>query len=264
MEEIEEIDFTDSGSSSSWIIPVAVGIAGFIGGIGVGFQLAKKKFYRAEVHELPQKVEMDLGDMREDIHDVPVVDSRPEPVVITKEAAIEKGIIKIDDLSDLKPSMIDPDVADEDDSPDDEEPTPEDDEEFPVEIPPEGFSWDWETELAQRNETAPYVITQEEFVLNEKNYHQQSLTYYTMDNVLADEDGAPVYNWASVIGPLAFGHGTRNDDMFFVRNDERKAEYEISKLDEHHAQAVLGIEIEQAAERRDLRHSRDLRFRASD
>ncbi len=270
MEEIEEK--VGSVLNSSWLVPAIVGVAGFASGLGVGFKWAKNKYYLAEVHQFPAPVEMDF-DETPDETEITI----PEPVVIDKETALEKGIIKVDDLSSLRPSMLGPEAdpeivaevitVEETVTVEEEVEQPQyegDDGDEIIEPLTDGFAWDWDEELPNRNETEPYVITEDEYVLGEKNYRQIALTYYTEDNTLVDEDDAPIYNWSTVIGPLAFGHGTRNEDMFFVRNDMLKTEYEVEKLEKSHAQSLLGDEIEGAAERSDLRHSQDRRFRASD
>lgn len=72
----------------------------------------------------------------------------------------------------------------------------------------------------------PYVITPDEF--GEKdNYEQISLTYY-IDGILADDFDEPIDDIDDVIGLTAVNHfGEYEPDSVFVRNDERKCDYEV-------------------------------------
>ena len=71
-----------------------------------------------------------------------------------------------------------------------------------------------------------YVIIPEEFgMIN--GYDEISLTYYS-DQVLVDEDGDVVENVDEIIGYDSLNHfGEYEDDSVYVRNEIRKADYEI-------------------------------------
>lgn len=72
----------------------------------------------------------------------------------------------------------------------------------------------------------PYVISPEQFG-EEEDYDQVSLTYYA-DQVLADENDEIVEDVEEAIGFESLSHfGEYEDDSVFVRNDERKCDYEI-------------------------------------
>lgn len=72
----------------------------------------------------------------------------------------------------------------------------------------------------------PYVIPPEQFG-DIEDYEQISLTYYA-DNVLTDEDDEVIENVDDIIGLESLNHfGEFEDDSVFVRNDERKCDYEI-------------------------------------
>jgi hypothetical protein len=115
--------------------------------------------------------------------------------------------------------------------------------------------WDQEAEESTRTRNAPYVIHKDEFYLDDQNYHQTTLTYYEGDNVLASQEETPVYNFTEVIGELKFGHGSGDRNVFFVRNDKLKAEYEIIRDTGHYSVEVLGNQIEVGHSRSDLKHS---------
>lgn len=240
-----------------WTVPTAIGVLSFGGGLGIGYLLAKRKFeQQGEPYDVPKQLLLNFEEekfVEEIVKETEVVEPvRPPRVVITEEDAVKKDILKVDSLSQLRPSMLEGE----------EEPV-EDvvvnvfDE--PAIIVPEitdKSEWDWEEEVRNRTETAPYVLHKEEFYADEKNYSQQSLTYYDVDAILADEDEKPVYNHGSVTGPLLFGHGSDDPNVVYIRNDERRAEYEITKVDGLYSVEVLGLEIENNERVADLKHSK--------
>lgn len=241
-----------------WTVPTVIGVLSFGGGLGVGYLLAKRKLNQSgEAYEVPKQLLFNF-DEDEKVEKEPFEEmeieqpSRPPKVVITEEEAVKKDILKVDSLSQLRPSMLEGE----------EEPV-EDvvvnvfDE--PAIIVPEttaAIEWDWEEEVRNRTETAPYVLHKEEFYEDEKNYSQQSLIYYAVDAMLADEDSAPVYNHHLVTGPLLFGHGSGDPDVVYIRNDERRAEYEITRVDGLYSVEVLGLEIENNERVSDLKHAK--------
>jgi hypothetical protein len=113
--------------------------------------------------------------------------------------------------------------------------------------PPEDV-WEWEKELDSRTQDAPYVIHQEEFMKQEKGYLQVAYTYYAIDDVLADEDDHPVPHGDLIVGldNLKFGHGTDDDDVVFVRNDEQERDMEICRVQKSFEQEVLGLNRDEA------------------
>lgn len=81
-------------------------------------------------------------------------------------------------------------------------------------------------EVSAMQATKPYVIPPEQFGDNE-DYEQISLTYYA-DQILADENDEIVEDVEETVGFESLSHfGEYEDDSVFVRNDERKCDYEI-------------------------------------
>jgi len=139
--------------------------------------------------------------------------------------------------------------------------------------------WDYDTEVAKRNSNHPYVIHYDEYFANEMEdagYLQMALTYYAEDDILADQNDTPVYNHTDIVGNLEdqapgvpnviFGHGSKGDpNTVYIRNDKRKAEYEINRDSGGFAQAVMGLDLENGGERaKRLAHSRVDKFRPDD
>lgn len=121
--------------------------------------------------------------------------------------------------------------------------------------------WEWETEIAGRTKLEPYILHKDEFYGDEnEDYTQTTLIYYAGDDILVDQDSAPVYNHIHIVGPLRFGHGSDDPTVFYVRNDKLKAEYEIQYDEGLYSVEVLGLEIEHNDRIRDsrdeLKHTR--------
>lgn len=126
-------------------------------------------------------------------------------------------------------------------------------------------NWNYEEELAKRTENEPYIIHRDEFYGDEKDYTQNTVTYYVGDNVLVDEDDTPIYNHSKIIGPLLFGRGSGDPNVFHVRNDKRHAEYEVLFDPGHYAVEVLGLSDEEVNINQELKHSDGVRrFRPED
>lgn len=237
-----------------WTIPAAIGIASFGGGLGLGFVLGKrrKEVEVFEEHTVPDQLALEW---EKGIYPAPEPTTRPPKVVLTPEVAVKKDILKIDNLSELRPTMLDTEEP--------EVPTVEDSQEddAPILVNATPIDWDYEKEVDSRTETAPYILHQEEFFADEKNYTQSSLTYFAGDDIMADEDESPVYNYKSVTGELKFGHGSGDPNVVYIRNDERRAEYEISRVDGLYSEEVLGLEIENNVRVADLKHAKNMKFR---
>lgn len=283
-----------------WVQLASIGIVSATAGAGAGYILAKKRYevsieriledeqltfepYPLEDGQTPEE----LGGW---VTKTVITDDEWPDQVIVKEADPEfEALLKEDeDVGDTLDSTEseDPDEEGEDPeetpgetSPETEEPEDEDemrdrirelleenstDPEDPEALVTTNIfnhgEWDWDQELANRDPSAPYVIHQDEFVRDEKGYTQSTLTYYSSDQILADEQDKPVYNHAEVVGEMKFGHGSSGDSIVYIRNDRLHAEYEILLDDGSFEIEVLGFE---AAEE-EVQHSGLYRFRDSD
>ena len=121
--------------------------------------------------------------------------------------------------------------------------------------------WDYNEELAKRSELEPYVLHKDEFYSEEGGYVQTTITYYELDEEVCDQEDQPVYNYKEIIGEFKFGHGSGDPNVFYVRNDIRRAEYEVLRHTGSYAEEVLGIETEAAFEQNELRHSKIQKLR---
>lgn len=121
--------------------------------------------------------------------------------------------------------------------------------------------WDWEIENMHREDNKIYIIHYDEFVSNESNYTQETLTYYAGDDILTDQYNTPIYDYQKMTGSITFGHGSGDPNVIFIRNDDLHMEWEILRDEGKYQIEVLGYEIEQEYEADDLKHSNNFKFR---
>ena len=104
--------------------------------------------------------------------------------------------------------------------------------------------WDYPAELAKRSDDRPYIIHQDEYSENGTEYKQETLTWYASDEVLTDEDEAPMENPDAIVGMEnldKFGHGSDDVRVVFIRNDLMQMEYEVCLVLNSYASEVQGI-----------------------
>jgi len=117
--------------------------------------------------------------------------------------------------------------------------------------------WVWEDELNMRSDKTIYVITREEFDADDMGYRQSTVNWYEGDRMLADELGEAIYNWTSHIGSeLPFGHGSGDENVLLIRNENLHWEYCVTKNPGRFDQDVQGHAIELEYEEDDLKHSK--------
>ena len=124
--------------------------------------------------------------------------------------------------------------------------------------------FDPEAEAAKGELGAPYVISFEVFQENEFDWSQETVTFYTGDDILADESDSPIYNYRSLFGELHFGYGSGDPNVVYIRNPSLRREWEVLRSTGHFAIEVLGMEAEERFEKQDLKHSNEPRKFRSD
>lgn len=228
-----------------WTVPVAVGVVAFSGGVGVGYFLAnrrKSEFIEAEIGQLELDFDTEgLAEMSRIIDDEeyssPIFAPETDAEVSNDSVIVRPTLVK-DIETDEDVELIEVNVfekAEED--------------------------WDWETEVESRNPEKPYILHRDEYYRNEEGFTQITLTYFEGDDLMADENNQLVYNYKDVTGPLKFGHGSGDPNVVLVRNNERRAEYEIVLNPGLYSTEVLGLEIEENERVKDIKHSRVSKFR---
>jgi len=124
--------------------------------------------------------------------------------------------------------------------------------------------WDYEKEIEARTEHEPYVIHKDEFYAQETEYTQETLTYFEGDNIMTDQEDIPVYDHLLVVGPLLWGHGSEDPNVFHVRNDKRRAEYEVLRHTGAYAVEIAGLDDSIVEVETELKHTSQRRFRIVD
>lgn len=112
--------------------------------------------------------------------------------------------------------------------PEDDEPEEEEDDEDPPEVE---FSF-------------PQIIPRLEFENEKKNYEVQTLTYYTYDDTVCDENEQVISSPEDLIGDdalVCFGLGSDDPNTVYICNDKRGTKYEVIKVNGSYQEQVLGI-----------------------
>lgn len=108
-----------------------------------------------------------------------------------------------------------------------------------------GDVWNWQIEQERRGDGSdPYVLHHAEYAGREYGLTQIQLTFWDVDQVLSDELGEPVDGeLATALVGLAleaFGHGSMDPDIVFVRNEALGSEYEIVRREGSYHKEILG------------------------
>lgn len=108
--------------------------------------------------------------------------------------------------------------------------------------------WDIQDELKKRSPDIPYVIHYDE-VAEMEGYSHTTLTYYTEDDVLANErdevmdpDERPSFIGENTLE--RFGHGSTDGSIVFVRNDRLELVMEIVRSRNSYGEVVHGFKHE--------------------
>ena len=231
---------------------VAVLSAAFagLGGTVAGYLIAHKRLEAV----FAQQAQDDIDAMKQHYkllykEDVPkpttsvVINSQDDDLREVAQTIIEKmEYTKAPDYDDTEPEVILNEPED----------TPKTQAEWPFEganvfesLSKEGaMDFDYETEVAERSPDKPYVITKEEFMLNETSFQQTTVTYYEGDDVLADENEQMINEKDRTVGEdnlYRFGAGSGDGKIVYVRNDRLELEFEIIEHMGKFYEEVLGF-----------------------
>lgn len=252
-----------------WVVPTAVGVSAAAGGFVAGYIYGKKKGVDEFMNDVQDFVDVDTADdigpnYQQDIfrdYDPSGVYANLEDVDFDAQLKLEQAIRDVNleerlaELKVLRPeddevvvdySSVNPAVGD----------ILEKVGELPVtpvihNIFEGTTEWDFEEELKRRAFNMPYILHVDEFIQNESEFQQETLTYYAGDDVLADQLETPIYNYSELMGALRFGHGSNDPNVVYIRNEKIKMEWEIIRHTGMFAIEVRGLEIEQSYEEQD-------------
>jgi len=96
-----------------------------------------------------------------------------------------------------------------------------------------------------RTEEAPYILEKEEYLNNESEYTQSTLTYYAGDGVLTDSRDDIISEIDDTVGEgnlQRFGYGSGDPKVVYVRNDALDLEFEILHHEGTYKQHVAGLD----------------------
>lgn len=112
--------------------------------------------------------------------------------------------------------------------------------------PSSGEDDTFEEEVAARDRTKPYIISDEENMANETGYDQITLTWYEGDGVLADDKDSVVEKMQRTVGleNIRFGHRSNDPNIVYVRNERLSAEFTILRHTGKYSEIVAGFEQE--------------------
>ena len=102
-----------------------------------------------------------------------------------------------------------------------------------------------------RSREIPYVITVDEFMMDNREWDKISLTYYSDDDTLADEDdqGVPDVDACIHVPNLAhFGVGSNDPDVMHIRNELKEVDFEVTRVEGSYSKIVMGIDKWDAAD----------------
>lgn len=258
-----------------WVIPTGIGVASFAIGIGAGFVIAtRSRRNKTEVGEIKTEV----SDLRSEVDESRADNVQLKFTFDDNERRVNNLLgqmaIVIERFHDEGRAYLDRNVDPElhisrNDHPSNKisevvlEPISNEKEDEPMinvfRIEDEDDDgWDYAVEVPKRTPDHPYIIHRDEYMDNELDYDQSTLTFYVGDEILCDEQNVPVYNPDKIVGKIRFGYGSRDPSICYVRNEDLSAEYEILIDHGYYQQEVLGESIENNS----LKHSRrPLKFR---
>jgi hypothetical protein len=110
-----------------------------------------------------------------------------------------------------------------------------------------GESTDTVSEKDKRNRTeeAPYILEREEFLRNDSDYTQSTLTWYAGDGVLTDSRDDIINEVDDTVGQgnlQHFGYGSGDPKVLYVRNDALDIEFEILHHEGTYKKHVAGLD----------------------
>lgn len=241
-----------------WVIPVAAGAASAVVGFGTGFLIGRRTG-RDEVFDVIRE----STDLTEDAGPPVTASEIQEYLKAKMEEEFQKA------MYDGENELVGI-IADENDDVSEEELTQQNDDLFDIVYervnvftdPESGDEWDEEAEAATRIDGEPFVISVEEFIENDNEWPQETVTWYEGDAILADSLEVPMYNPSELLGELKFGHGSGDKNVVYIRSVRQHKEYEVLRHAGRYELEVAGHTIEQEFEDRDLKHSNDRKFRS--
>lgn len=106
--------------------------------------------------------------------------------------------------------------------------------------------WDHELEMQTRaaEPNRPYILTQDEYMENDSEFEQSTITYYQGDDVLCDSIDQEIPDSDGTVGDInltKFGHGSGDPNVLYIRNERLEMEFEVLLSRGSYVKEVLGF-----------------------
>ena len=175
-------------------------IAGLAVGAGAGYIFCKKKYEKESEEEIENIKQYYKDRFEKDLEKSEEINEKL--TVITDEAFNTEKKQEVVDYTDIsKKDKEEKEIVNaEKESPEEDEPT------------------------------KPYLITEEEYLEGNNNYEKLSLTYFAMDDTLAD-DCDEMVDVEETISSDIYNQIAESDEDLYVRNPILECDYEIMKVE---------------------------------
>lgn len=198
-----------------YISLIAVGFfgAGVVAGVAYGIRYTEDEVRRVEdeIAEIRRK----FWDEKAEIKEEAKVSQLAE--VEIDRAAIYNGIVSRQEYTDLPEDTVYSNGEAE------SEEEPEEPEEDPDDLPIEDLRM-----FEVKDPNVPYMITEEEFRVNEDDHTQTSLVYFIKDDILVDEDEQIVNDVEALVDSCLDNFSVHSPTtVVYVRNERLKLDIEV-------------------------------------
>lgn len=266
--------------NNKYTVPAVVGITAFVSGTGLGYIWGKRN---GDTYIIDQSALEDIDpafELDEDLNVVYSNDTSTWSEKIEAAMADPDTVVTFGSFGLLPENFLDEEEEADWDTDDDAEFFLEEDElqeaileqlheeanrEQVIYVEPEpevhnvfaadDDEWVYEDELSTRTPDEPYVIHKDEFISNETDYDQRTVTYYQGDDIMANEADVPMYSFNTMMGDLKWGHGSGDPGVVYIRNEKLEMEWEVLLHTGFFEIEVLGNDIENLYASQDLKNS---------
>ena len=216
----------------------------FLGGAAVGASTSYVITKRILDTKYDELMKIELRNMKEHLERPRAIIVNSDKPYATPQAAVDALVEPYQPSTDPRPSVEEvlAEVKNSDKNVFDDEP---DADEYMKDDSAYGIpDFIYEDEVKKRSSLLPYVITDDEFAEGHPKHEQFSLTWYEGDKILSDDKDEPIDDVNGAVGTenlLKFGHGSNDSRIVYVRNEQRRIDFEIAKHDGTFAE-VVGLE----------------------
>lgn len=248
-----------------WLVSACIATGTGLIGLAVGYKIGKRNASFIYVQSEPRDIEMPVEDNDDYVTEIILDEESAEevramqnPIIVDKLILDAETKELIDAQRELKEKLRIQELEKIKEKDREIKNRPEQNNVFTMEADtlPE---WDYEYELPLRKDTEPYVIHKDEFMVNENEYNQETLTFYAGDEIMATQADEPLYGWFDMIGTLRWGYGSDDSDVVYIRNPVLHMEWEVIRHPGRFEVEVGGLTLENEYEQTDLKHSNSLR-----